>query len=363
MKGGEADWVTEAASLPLAFAQVREDPALDFWVLDQLGRRARVALIASGGCTVAALATRADIEVLHCVDPNPAQLALGRFKLHLLQTAETDQRLRLLGHARLDPEKRAAGLAETLSCLDLGLEAFGPPEVVAACGPDHAGRYEHVFAALRLKLAPFAASLETLLRLSNVHEQTRCVAPGTSLGLALDAAFADVMASPNLMALFGAAAMRNPLDPFGIHFAKRLRWVLANQPAAGNAFLSQMLTGRFAPGAEHWWLRAPRINPTALISWDESAMTPTLKQRPGEFDMLHLSNILDWLDADEARETLDCAHTALRPGGWVIVRQLNSTLDIRALGSAFAWDGVAGQALLARDRSFFYRAIWVGRRR
>ena len=30
-------WVDEAAALPVAFAQVREDPALDFSVLDRIG--------------------------------------------------------------------------------------------------------------------------------------------------------------------------------------------------------------------------------------------------------------------------------------------------------------------------------------
>src|SRR5712671_4618249 len=102
MTRGTANWLLEAASLPLAFSQVREDPTLDFWVLDQIGRRASIALIASGGCTAAALATKTDIGALHFVDPNPAQIALTRFKLHLLQTTEPDDRLRLLGHAFLD---------------------------------------------------------------------------------------------------------------------------------------------------------------------------------------------------------------------------------------------------------------------
>ena len=42
MENALPTWVVKAAKLPLAFAQVREDPVLDLWVLDQLGPGARV---------------------------------------------------------------------------------------------------------------------------------------------------------------------------------------------------------------------------------------------------------------------------------------------------------------------------------
>ena len=358
-----AEWMEAAKRLPLAFAQVREDPELDFRVLERLGRRARVAMIASGGCTAAALSTRPDVESLLCVDPNPAQLALGKLKLHLLRTAEPAERLRLLGHAPLDAATRTARLAEMLARLALAADALGPAEPVATHGPDHAGRYEFLFAALRGELAPVSAELEAVLGLGDAREQARRTDPETPLGGALDAAFAKVMSLPNLVALFGEGATRNPREPFAMHFARRLRSILAAQPAAGNPFLSQMLLGRFAPGFEHFWLRSPVVDAIPPIQWEASTMVPALRRRPGEFDLVHLSNILDWLDPDQATETLESAHAALRPGGWVIVRQLNSVLDLPSLCSGFAWDTDAGAALLARDRSFFYRTIWVGRRK
>ncbi len=291
---GAPDWVATARSIPVAFAQVREDPELDFWALDQVGRRARIVMVASGGCTAAALATRDDVETLHCVDPNPAQIALTRLKLELLKTAEPAEKLRLLGHAGLHKKTRANRLAELLGHLGLQSDVLGPLEVVAACGPDHAGRYECLFAALRAELTEFAQPLQAILDLSAPDEQARRVRPETSLGRALDAAFEKIMALPNLVALFGEAATRNPREPFAAHFAWRLRHVLGTQPAAGNPFLSQMLLGRFAPQAEHFWLRSPRVKPRAAISCEESPMLPALEKRKGEFDLVHLSNILDW---------------------------------------------------------------------
>jgi S-adenosylmethionine-diacylglycerol 3-amino-3-carboxypropyl transferase len=52
-----ASWVLEAARRPVAFAQVREDAALDQWVVEQLDAGAEVIMVASGGCSAAALAT------------------------------------------------------------------------------------------------------------------------------------------------------------------------------------------------------------------------------------------------------------------------------------------------------------------
>src|SRR5579859_4230858 len=113
-------WVIEAERQPLAFAQVREDPWLDGWVLERLGDSVRVIQVASGGCTAAALAASGRVAHLHLVDPNPAQLALARLKLRMLQTNSISQRLMLLGHAPLDAEQRKSLLAERLAALGLG---------------------------------------------------------------------------------------------------------------------------------------------------------------------------------------------------------------------------------------------------
>ena len=52
----------------------------------------------------------------------------------------------------------------------------------------------------------------------------------------------------------------------------------------------------------------------------------------------------------KAHSTLESAWDALRPGGWVMIRQLNSALDIPGLGPMFDWllpqvsvDGIVGK--------------------
>jgi len=359
----QESWIASARRLPLGFAQVREDPALDQAIVEAAGPGARVVLVASGGCTAAALAASARVSWLHLVDSNPSQIALARLKLYLLETAKPEARLALLGHASMALCERRQRLATVCDAVGITLESLGPAELLAVLGPDHAGRYELLFARLRSTLSPHAAALQALLALSDPVEQARRVHARTRLGRALDEGFDHLMALPNLVALFGEGATRNPAEPFADHFRRRTRWVLGQQPAAGNPFLAQMLLGRFQPGAEAPWLRSAAPSRLPCVTSAVALMAEALAALPRAADVVHLSNILDWLAQEAARATLDLARAALRPGGWVIVRQLNSRLDIPALGEVFCWRPRVGRALLEQDRSFFYRAIHVGRRR
>jgi S-adenosylmethionine-diacylglycerol 3-amino-3-carboxypropyl transferase len=287
--------------LPVAFAQVREDPLLDLWVVDRLGGDARVALIASGGCTATLVAAAPKVAWLHLIDPNPAQLALSRLKLRLLQTSAPADRLALLGHASLPAEERHSRLGAEMRSLGLPPDMLGPVAFVAEVGPDQAGRYECVFAELRKGLDDQAGALEAVLRLTDPAEQERRVAPATPLGRRLDAVLDTVMALPNLVRLFGEEATKNPVEPFARHFARRLRHVLATLPAQRNPYLWQMLRGRYPEGGVAPWLTAPAPARWPRVTWVASFMTEALAAAPASFDFVHLSNILDWLAPEKPR--------------------------------------------------------------
>jgi S-adenosylmethionine-diacylglycerol 3-amino-3-carboxypropyl transferase len=158
-------------------------------------------------------------------------------------------------------------------------------------------------------------------------------------------------------------ATRNPVEPFSRHFARRIRHAFATLPAATNPFLWQMLAGCYHPGHLADWFALPMPARMPEVTWRRAFMADALREQPGAFDVVHLSNILDWLSPEEATATLELAARALRPGGQVIIRQLNSTLDIPASGPMFEWDAATAGELHARDRSFFYRALHLGRKR
>jgi S-adenosylmethionine-diacylglycerol 3-amino-3-carboxypropyl transferase len=356
-------WVSEAAKLPVAFAQVREDPLLDDWIVKQLDPGARIIMIASGGCTLAFLAARSHVARIDVVDPNPAQIALARLKIHLLQNFDQADRLALLGHAPLPADEREERLRAALQTIDVPADTIGPARVWAEEGPDQTGRYERVFAQLRKELEPHTTEMQQLLSLRDTDEQARRVNPATTLGRALDDAFERAMDLTILVHLFGEGATRNRVEPFARHFARRTRHVLASLPAGDNPYLWQVLAGHYPPDVVTPWLAEPAPHRLPEITWNPTTMTEALGRASGMYDFVHLSNILDWLSPEEARATLALAHAALRPGGWILIRQLNSTLGIPSLSEDFAWQIGDAQELHGRDRSFFYRALHVGRKR
>jgi S-adenosylmethionine-diacylglycerol 3-amino-3-carboxypropyl transferase len=260
-------------------------------------------------------------------------------------------------------DERRRRLSAELDALHLSSDVLGPPDLVAATGPDQAGRYEALFAQLQEALREVVDELAALLQLRNPMEQARRVQSDTALGAALDSAFDSVMALPNLIELFGEGATRNRFQPFSRHFAERTRHVLSTLPAADNPYLWQMLLGRFPEQIPYPWLLKPSPSRSPDVIWTQSGMAEALDGRTQTFDFIHLSNILDWLPPTEAQSLLEHTWTALRPGGWTLIRQLNSTLDVPSLGERFDWLAGPAAELLRRDRSFFYRKLHLGRRR
>ncbi len=350
-------WAVAASSLPLAFAQVREDPRQDFFLAENLLAGATVVMIASGGDTAAFLG-RLPLR-LHCVDMNPAQLALSRVKWHLAGLGAVEEAAALLGHLTMPDEERGKRLGTILEKLDLSDDVLGPMDIVSRLGPDHAGRYEFAFAELRTRLAPWRTSLDEVL----CSEMPVTNLKGSLLGDALDSAFHEVMKLENLVCLFGEQATQNPRRSFGEHFAARTCGAFGRMPPCSNPFLWQILAGKFPHGHRYGWLNA--AHPLkAEPHWHLGKMDEVLDSLPAESaDLIHLSNILDWLPVDSAQEMLAKTHRVLKSSGKVIIRQLNSTLDIPAMESGFLWDHELGRKMEASDRSYFYPGIFIGGKR
>lgn len=332
-------WAIRAATWPVAFAQVREDPRHDVEIAETLSSDATVVMIASGGETLVQLA-RLPIRRIHGVDVNPSQLAMARLKWWLAGRGGAEVASRLLGHESMEVKERRYELERAFEALGLDSGIFGPLDQVAERGPDQCGRYEWCFAELQNRLASGVAGLRD-------H-------PG------LDRVLVEVMSLANLVKLFGEGATRNPRQSFAGHFAWRTRVALERGDAVTNPFLNQMYTGRFADGHRYDWLET-RGRLRAELVWHQGTMQSMLESLPeARVDLVHLSNILDWLSAGEAQATLAAVARVLRRGGRVILRQLNSTLDVERLECGLQWDRRLGERMVAQDRSFFYPQIHIG---
>ena len=356
------DWVQESLDLPLRFAQVREDPDLDAWVVRRLPSDATLLIVGSGGCTLAVLAPLANVGAVHVVDPTPAQLALCRVKIAMLQTLPPASRLEILGHSILNPDSRKLAVEEICEKTGDDLRNFGASDCLSEVGLDYAGRYESVFRQISNSVGSFPDDVLDLLRLDSSSAQSRWLQSHPDFVVRLHESFDQMMALENLVALFGETATQNPVMAFSTHFFQRTVHALHCFRASTNHFLWQVLASSASSKPVAPWLRQPVQNVSAVLHYESATIQEYLAQTDSQFDYIHLSNVLDWLTTGDAHSLLELTWRRLKPKGFTLIRQLNSNLPIRLLGDRFSWLDEESDALHREDLSYFYRGVHCGQR-
>ena len=356
------DWLDTALQLPVRFAQVREDPRLDSKIVQRARPNCRVLIIASGGCTVCALNTLEHIDEMVVVDPNPAQLQLAHLKLLIQRQVSVLERSSLLGHEPMDPEERWTKLARLTSENDADLQVLGPSRLVACRGLDFIGRYELVFGEVSRRLVADHGDIVNLLQQNDSKKRKRWLETRVDLVTHLQDTLHDVMDLANLIALFGKEATRNRLQDFSEHFFQRILWAITRLPTHSNHFLWQVLLNRSPPRYSVPWLSLSLPDRVPEIEFHECSIEDYLVTSEQTFDFIHLSNVLDWLSAEQARSLLASTWNRLASGGYTLIRQLNSNLNIPELNDQFEWLTQDANEMLAQDRSFFYRDLHLARK-
>jgi S-adenosylmethionine-diacylglycerol 3-amino-3-carboxypropyl transferase len=354
-------WLDFVREFPVAFAQVRQDSLLDSWVVDQLPNNSTGIMIASGGCTASWLHHQGKFDTLHLVDANDAQLALCELKIELLRNLDASDRLKILGHQEMNRSERLAYITKIIEKNHGKTEIFGPTSIVAEFGPDKIGRYELLFKRFAIELN-CVATISELLAFESMREQIEFLENGTVFKKQLKNVFRSVMSLPNLISLFGQDATQNMVVPFAQHFYDRTIWAITNLPVGNNPYLSQLLKGEFTDDVYYPWLHASRSVPETNVQYHHGHMGRVLSESRRSFNFIHLSNILDWLSAKEATELLDIAAKKLESGGWMIIRQLNSHLNIPDLSAELLWHTEHSINLQLNDRSFFYPRVHIARK-
>lgn len=321
---------------PLQFAVVREDPEIERRVLVGLGRQPQqVLLVASGGCTALSLQAWFPQTSFTLVDPNPAQLELVRRKVAVLERG-------------LD---RAA-----LARFDVG-------EAERECpGLSQGGNFESLFRGLRRFLHEMVVP----------RSETRgWFEPGVESG-AIEAvfgrrywaaAFEMFFCDALLVAMFGPAAVQHAAaGSYPQYFRRRIERGLLREDAADNYFLHHILLGHYLPrpAALPHYLAAParrhhfEYRQTTLAGIDDLR----------RYDLIDLSNVMDWMSPAESEQLISLLRAEVRPGAVVVWRQLNNERDRGAgLGAGFAFDAAGDTELTALDRSLFYCRVHAARRR
>lgn len=309
---------------PLQFAVVREDPRLEEHLVRAAGAR-RLLLVASGGCTALHLRAASPDAHVTLVEPNPAQVEhVGR---------------KLAALAEPQPAAFNVGSAE--------------PTGLHECG-----NFERLFRLFRTVLDEFVLpAAERRARCGDPHAGWDDVVAHRWWPVAFATAFADDV----LLAMFGPAAVQHAVPgSYPDYFRGRLEAGLAAPDRAHNPWLHHVLLGHYLDDPAAWppFLRTPPrdLRPFPVLAGDLLAV-PSF----AEFDFVHLSNVLDWMDDGACRALAARLQRELRPGAGILWRQLNDPRPLLGhFAPAFAFDPARDAELTRAERALFYDQVHFG---
>jgi S-adenosylmethionine-diacylglycerol 3-amino-3-carboxypropyl transferase len=315
------------ATLPihaLQFAVVREDPRLEAAIVREL-RAKRVLLVASGGCTALHLRAAVPDADIVLVEPNPAQVAHVTAKLHAL--------------ANFTPAAFNVGTGD-------------------ATGLHECGNFERLFRVFRAVLDEFVVTAaERHARCADPRADWRDVVAHRYWPVAFTTAFAEEL----LLAMFGPAAVQHAVrGSYPGYFQRRLETGLAAADRATNPWLHHVLLGHYLDDRAAWppFLQQP---PRDLRMFPVLPHDLLAVKSFTDFDFVHLSNVLDWMDDAACRALADRLAGELRPGAAISWRQLNDPRPLLGyFAPAFAFGAARDRELTTSERALFYDQVHLG---
>ena len=315
------------------FAVVREDPMIEAELV-RLMKTSNVLLIASGGCT--ALTLQALFPDLHItlVDFNPAQLERVREKMSALGDVDAVKRHRRFNIGISDPK-----------------------------GLNQSGNFESLFRGLREFIFDLVADeseiralFEEKGRLAHVSE---ILLSSKYWSVAYDLYFSDSL----LNAMFGPGATQHAeIGSYPRYFQALFEKGLRSPKAFDNYFLHHVFLG--------YYLQRPESLPHYLLAppakYDFQIVEGTLDRVPDlqRFDLISLSNIMDWMPLAEIAALINHLKNEMRTGATILYRQLNNYTDLSTyFGCSFEFNRALGIRFQESERSLFYSSVHVGKRR
>ncbi len=348
----------------IRYAQSWEDPVTVTEGL-RIDSSSHVLAIASGGDNALAMLLR-DAASVTAVDMSAAQIALLELKVRALEYFPHRVCMRFLGVLPADDRLRLFGeLQPWLSDVARAYWNRRPGDI--RDGVIHCGKFERYFTLFRRVMLPLMQSRRT------VHALLSCASSAEQEEV-YDARW-DNARWRAMFRLFFSRLLLGRLGRDHAFFAQVTRGDIADEllrrtrrgltavPVADNYFVHYILTGRFRdPAQAHPWM-----HPAVFDQLRERSKRLRCRVgRMGEEALadghaptaLYCSDIFEYMPADTAVAVQRSLADAAAPGA----RLLYYTLFVpRALPDFLIPDEDTAAALFARDRTFFYGSLGIGR--
>ena len=136
---------------------------------------------------------------------------------------------------------------------------------------------------------------------------------------------------------------------------------LTSAEAFDNYFLHHVFLGYYLqrPASLPYYLLAPPADYRFQMVEGTLDQVPELQS----FDLISLSNIMDWMPLTEIAALIHHLQNKMKPGATVLYRQLNNYTDLSTdFGDSFEFNGALGVRFQEIERSLFYSSVHVGKK-
>jgi len=330
----------------IMFAQTREDPMVEINVIENLVKNSNcidICLIGSGGDTVCSIIAFdkliENIGKMDIIDISFDQICLVKLKLALLQKFTGDFNMNFLTNGFQNSN------SDRIECYVELLDKL------VAC--KYFNEETHQYWLNNIDMLSYGINqmgrFEILLRTAKIGGIDKC--------------FRD----KNLTEIFGKDSTKYSMSkPFAKHFTNILKTYQSSYVhPSENYFYHQMEYDCYSsvPTGDvplYLQITQPK-NIDTLINFYHMDIISHLKNQPNNcYDLIHISNIIDWIEIEKICDLLNEIGRTLRINGKAILRRLNSDISIENIMNIFYRQNRNYSFQLEtniNDRSHFYSQV------
>lgn len=336
--------ISSINTTPILFAQTREDPFVEINTIKELlfkQKPLNICLIASAGDTLCSLIiheSKAEFAKIDAVDTNSNQIHLAKLKLALIQgfSGKINSKI-LAGKKKILPPKNSfyVDLLDDLfnnKLIDRKTYEYWLENIaLLEAGINQTGRFEKLF------------------EICQMHHTEK------------------YFSHDFLTSVFGENATKYSMTKtFSDHFSEvfnKYKELYANP--ADNYFYYQVKYGSYPiNGDMPLYLTTNDIATVTypICFYQNNMLDHLTKQNDGSYDLVHLSNITDWLAPDKFCDLLDQVGRTLVTGGKATLRRLNSSTNlVDFIETVYNRSGKYKFTITKNvlDRSYFYSEVIV----
>ena len=323
--------------MAMIFDHVYENPRLELTLCKKYAAK-KVLCVASGGCTALTLKTLLPELEISVVDTNADQLSLVQEKVALLES----------GHDQLIKQR-----------FDIG-------ERHESSFSTHAV-FDRINCCLRFLTHELLLSKEELNALFSENPYPTKKANKLLHDPRWDLVF-DMVYGTSLVSLMLSGHVSHELrrEKIGKFLCDNIRLGLCSEDAGQNYILQKLFLGYYLPDVLPAFLQKPSQH-----RYDFQYFHCPLDKVPGliNYDVISLSNICSWMNAQQMRDFMETLAVNLKPGAVILLRETSALRDpeqnpirVEDFSPSFIIDETQSKDFLALETSMLFDEIYVGRR-